>query len=40
MHDAYPIEPVQVEFVQGYLRDKVDWDFDRFSYVVEADISC
>ena len=40
MHDAYPIEPDHAEFVQGYLQDKVGWDFERYSYFVEADISC
>lgn len=40
MYDSYPVLPDSAEFVQGYLRDKVDWDFERYSYFLEADISC
>ena len=40
MHDSYPIEPRHAEFIQGYLQQKVDWDFERHSYRLEADLSC
>lgn len=36
MFDSYPIEEVNVKFIEAYISEKIDWDFNKKSYFIEA----
>lgn len=39
MYDCWPVKPENVPFLEHYVTNLHGWDFDRFSYFVEADAS-
>lgn len=37
MFDCYRIEPGQIEFVENFIQLPIAWDFEEYSYFLEAD---
>ncbi|WP_290702410.1 hypothetical protein [Amphritea sp.] len=36
MFDCYPIQEINVIFIEHYMSHKISWDFNKNSYFVEA----
>ena len=36
MFDCYPIKEINVKFIESYINNKIEWDFNEKSYFVEA----
>ena len=39
MYNCYLIAPKDVEFVSGFLNEPIEFDFSRYCYFVESDVS-
>ncbi|WP_458796937.1 DUF7683 domain-containing protein [Vibrio parahaemolyticus] len=36
MYACYPVCEIHISFLSGYLDEKIQWDFEKYSYFLEA----
>ena len=36
MYSCYPVREIHISFLSSYLDEKIQWDFEKYSYFLEA----